>query len=416
MRIAMFYHSLVSDWNHGNAHFLRGVVRELLSRGHGVTVYEPEDSWSRRNLLAEHGEAGLEAFRAAYPGLTSVAYGADLDPDAALEGVDLAIVHEWNEPGLVAALGAARRARPHMRLLFHDTHHRAVSAPQEMERYDLGGFDGALVFGGVLRELYLRRGWVREAWTWHEAADTSVFRPRGGDGAADDLVWIGNWGDEEREAELHEFLLGPVRALGLRATVYGVRYPDGALRALRRAGVHYGGWLPNARAPEVFAGARVTVHVPRRPYVRTLPGIPTIRVFEALACAIPLVCSPWEDREGLFTPGRNYLTAENGPAMCEWLRFLLDNPEQAAAQAERGLMTIRRRHTCAHRVDELLGICRGLGLDPGNGHAAGTDAGGDQTDGVQSNGVQTNGARTAPRGGGTYHAQPHAAAAGDPQP
>ena len=34
MRIVLFVHSLVSDWNHGNAHFLRGVVRELLARGH----------------------------------------------------------------------------------------------------------------------------------------------------------------------------------------------------------------------------------------------------------------------------------------------------------------------------------------------------------------------------------------------
>lgn len=414
MRIAMFYHSLVSDWNHGNAHFLRGVVRDLRSRGHEVTVYEPADSWSRRNLVAEHGEGALDEFCAAYPGMSSVIYeAAGVDFGAALDGVDLAVVHEWNDPALVAALGAARRARPGMRLLFHDTHHRAVSEPGEMERYDLSGFDGALVFGGVLRELYLERGWAREAWTWHEAADTEVFRPRAGDAAADDLVWIGNWGGDERAAELHEFLLGPVRTLGLRATVYGVRYPAEARRALRGAGIHYGGWLANPRVPEVFASARVTVHVPRRPYVRTLPGIPTIRVFEALACGIPLVCSPWEDREGLFTPGRNYLTAENGAAMCELLRFLLDNPEQAAAQAERGLMTIRRRHTCAHRVDELLGVCRSLGLDAGS--AAAAPAGMNGTGRAATNGAGTTAGRGAGRGG-THHARPHAAAAGDPQP
>jgi len=38
MRVVMFYHSLVSDWNHGNAHFLRGVVTELLRREHEVTT------------------------------------------------------------------------------------------------------------------------------------------------------------------------------------------------------------------------------------------------------------------------------------------------------------------------------------------------------------------------------------------
>ena len=33
MRFVIFTHSLVSDWNHGNAHFLRGVTSELISQG-----------------------------------------------------------------------------------------------------------------------------------------------------------------------------------------------------------------------------------------------------------------------------------------------------------------------------------------------------------------------------------------------
>jgi spore maturation protein CgeB len=69
--------------------------------------------------------------------------------------------------------------------------------------------------------------------------------------------------------------------------MHGVRYPEEALRALADHGARYRGWLPNARAPEVFARHLATVHVPRRFYVTMLPGIPTIRVFEALACGIP---------------------------------------------------------------------------------------------------------------------------------
>ena len=53
MRVAFFYHSLASDWNHGNAHFLRGVVGELLARGHRVDVYEPADAWSVTQLIAD---------------------------------------------------------------------------------------------------------------------------------------------------------------------------------------------------------------------------------------------------------------------------------------------------------------------------------------------------------------------------
>ena len=122
---------------------------------------------------------------------------------------------------------------------------------------------------------------------------------------------------------------------------------------LRDAGIEYGGWLPNYRAPEVFAQYRVTVHVPRRPYVEALPGIPTIRPFEALACGIPLVSSPWNDVENLFTPGEDFLVARNGQEMRKHLRALLADKQMARELAERGLRTIRARHTCAHRVDEL---------------------------------------------------------------
>jgi spore maturation protein CgeB len=357
MRLVLFYHSLVSDWNHGNAHFLRGAVGELLLRGHDVTVYEPADGWSLQNLRSEHGEEPVRQFQQAYPGLASTFYKLDtLDLDAALDGADGVIVHEWSEHDLVRRVGEHRARRGGYRLLFHDTHHRAVTEPESMARYDLSHYDGVLAYGNVLRELYLRRGWARRAWTWHEAADTRVFRPIAGRPREGDLVWVGNWGDEERTAELHEFLLGPVKALGLSARVHGVRYPQHALDALRDAGIAFGGWLPNYRAPETFAGFGATVHVPRRPYVEALPGIPTIRVFEALACGIPLVCSPWDDVEGLFTPGRDYLVARDGAEMKRHLLTILNEPEAARQLAAHGHRTILSRHTCAHRVDELLEV------------------------------------------------------------
>jgi len=59
MRFVIFTHSLVSDWNHGNAHFLRGFATELATRGHDLRIFEPRDGWSRRNLLTYHGEYRL---------------------------------------------------------------------------------------------------------------------------------------------------------------------------------------------------------------------------------------------------------------------------------------------------------------------------------------------------------------------
>ena len=357
MKFVLFYHSLISDWNHGNAHFLRGVVAELLARSHAVEVFEPRDAWSVENLVAERGADALDDYRVAYPDLHSTRYDlSTLDLDAALNGADVVLVHEWNAHDLVAQIGAHHAARGGYKLLFHDTHHRAVTERASMELYDLRGYDGVLAFGEVIRQLYEREGWTKRAWTWHEAADTRVFRPMQAPREGD-LVWIGNWGDDERTAELHEFLIEPVRALNLRAVVHGVRYPDDAQRALADANIEYRGWLPNYRAPETFAKFGVTVHVPRRPYVEALPGIPTIRVFEALACGIPLVCAPWNDAEHLFSPGEDYLTARDGAEMQSQLRRILNDADQAHELAAHGLQTIRARHTCAHRVDELLAIC-----------------------------------------------------------
>ena len=363
MRIAVFCHSLVSDWNHGNAHFLRGVTAELIARGHEVAVYEPLDGWSRANLVAEHDREAVDEFSRAFPRLRSTCYDpAEAHLAALTEGVDLVIVHEWNDPDLVAELGR-RRAADGYRVLFHDTHHRMVTSPDDMSRYDLDHYDGVLAFGGIIRDLYLERGRAERAWTWHEAADVRTFRPLEGVARRGDLVWIGNWGDDERTAELHEFLLEPSKRLGLSTQVYGVRYPKSAVKALAAAGIRYGGWRANHRAPRAFSAHGVTVHVPRRPYTQALPGIPTIRPFEALACGIPLVCAPWDDAEKLFTPGLDYLVAANGRQMERHLDDILHDPEVAGSLRAHGLATIRERHTCAHRVDELMTIAAELGLD-----------------------------------------------------
>ncbi len=102
------------------------------------------------------------------------------------------------------------------------------------------------------------------------------------------------------------------------------------------------------------------MHVPRRPYTRALRGIPTIRPFEALACGIPLISAPWEDSEGLFRVGRDFLMAPDGPGMQARLRDVLRDAALARSLISNGLETIRSRHTCAHRVDELMSIYESL--------------------------------------------------------
>ena len=362
-----FAHSWISDWNHGNAHFLRGLANELVKLGHEVRCYEARDGWSMKNLAEEGENAAADAlatFRAQFPQLDVRFY----DPKAGLNeflkselaDANFVIVHEWNSPELASAILDLRKSLG-FRVLFHDTHHRAYTTPNEILRFPLDRFDGVLAFGEAIRRIYQDGFGVKQVWTFHEAADTAHFYPR--QSAKDtDVVWIGNWGDEERTRELQEFLMTPASALREASfAIHGVRYPEDALRRVSDAGIQFRGYLPNLKAPEMYARSRISLHVPRKFYANGLSGIPTIRVFEALASGSPLVCAPWADAEYLFRPGLDYICVPDSQAMIAELRRLLRDDRAREQIAESGLQTIRSRHTCAHRAQQLLQICHEMG-------------------------------------------------------
>ena len=361
-----FAHSWISDWNHGNAHFLRGLASELINQGHEVRCYEERNGWSMRNLAEEASDATAQAtsdFRRAFPKLDVRVYSNDSGLNEflsrELRGADVVVVHEWNAPEVVANILSLKQELG-FRALFHDTHHRAYTSPREVLRFPLAEFDGVLAFGEAIRKIYVEAFGVKKVWTFHEAADTAHFFPS--DSPKDtDVVWIGNWGDEERTRELQEFLITPASALrDYRFAVHGVRYPDEALGQLAVSGVEFRGYLPNLRAPQMYNRSRISLHIPRRFYTNGLSGVPTIRVFEALGAGSPLVCAPWSDSEGLFRPGQDYVCVPDQSAMISELKRLLRDDAARQQLAASGLQTIRARHTCAHRAQQLQEICHEL--------------------------------------------------------
>jgi spore maturation protein CgeB len=361
-----FAHSWISDWNHGNAHFLRGLASELIKQGHEVRCYEERDGWSMRNLAEEGTDAADRAlldFRRTFPALDVRQYTNDggLPEFLAreLRGADVVVIHEWNSPDVVANIISLKQ-KLGFRSLLHDTHHRAYTNPREVLRFPLAEFDGVLAFGDAIRKIYSEAFGVKRVWTFHEAADTAHFFPT--ETPKDtDVVWIGNWGDEERTKELEEFLITPASAMrDYKFVVHGVRYPADARVRLAESGIEFRGYLPNLQAPEVYGRSKISLHVPRRFYANGLSGVPTIRVFEALAAGSPLVCSPWSDSEGLFRPGQDYICVPDTSAMISELKHLLRDDAAGRQIAANGLETIRARHTCAHRAEQLQEICHEL--------------------------------------------------------
>lgn len=361
-----FAHSWISDWNHGNAHFLRGLTSELVKRGHQVRCYEERGGWSMLNLAQEGTEAAVTAildFKRAFPALQVRPYTSDSGLREflvrELSGADIVVIHEWNSPEVVAKV-LSLKAKLGFRALFHDTHHRAYTNPREILKFPLQEFDGVLAFGEPIRKIYADTFAVKRAWTFHEAADMSHFFPEQHDKEID-VTWIGNWGDEERSRELEEFLIAPAAAMREhKFVVHGVRYPHDALARLSESGIQFRGYLPNLHAAGMYARSRISLHIPRRFYANGLSGIPTIRVFEALATGSPLVCSPWSDSEGLFRPEHDYICVPDKSAMIGELKNLLRDDAARRQLAASGLETIRARHTCVHRAQQLEEICHEL--------------------------------------------------------
>jgi len=366
LRFHFFAHSWVSDWNHGNAHFLRGLMRALVRQGHRVRCYEALGSWSLSNLVSNEGDkavAAIDDFRRLFPDL-NIQFYSDDDKFAQfaaehLRESDVVVIHEWSDPRVVNTILELKK-KYGFRALLHDTHHRAYTCPRDILRFRLDLFDGVLAFGEAIRRIYTDGFGIPRVWTFHEAADTEHFMPLPLVKEID-MVWVGNWGDEERTRELEEFLIEPAASEPKRRVVtYGVRYPEYAKEMLLKAGIEYYGYLPNLSAPVVYGRSRLALHVPRKQYSNGLSGIPTIRVFEALACGIPLLCSPWEDAEHLFRPGQDYLCAHDGKVLKGQVEELVRDDRARAQIALNGLETIRRRHTCEHRADQLMEICEEL--------------------------------------------------------
>ena len=137
IRFRIFAHSWVSDWNHGNAHFLRGLARELVAMGHEVRCYEELGSWSLTNLMTEGAIATrtIEQFRQEFPELDVRFYqqGETLHDDLAheLRDADIVLIHEWTDPTVANAILSFKQ-KFGFRALFHDTHHRAYTNAGEI--------------------------------------------------------------------------------------------------------------------------------------------------------------------------------------------------------------------------------------------------------------------------------------------
>jgi spore maturation protein CgeB len=343
--------SITSSWGNGHATTYRGLLRELVARGHGVLFLERDLPY-----YAAHRDLPAPPY-----GSTEIYSSLEELQDrfaAAVRDADLVIVGSYVPDGI--AIGEWVTSSTRGKTAFYDIdtpvtmraleEGRAEYLSRELvPRYDLYlSFTG----GPTLKRLESHHG-ARCARPLYCAADPEFYFAEESVKRWD-LGYLGTYSDD-RQPMLERLMLGPARVWkNGRFVVAGPQYPKSIA------------WPENVRRIEHLAprehrafynAQRFALNVTRRDMV--LAGFsPSIRLFEAAACGTPVVSDPWPGLEAFFTPHREILLASSAE---EALRVLRELDEGAARRMGlRARARVMAEHTAAHRAESLEGYTRAL--------------------------------------------------------
>jgi spore maturation protein CgeB len=336
--------SITSSWGNGHATTYRGLVRELARRGHRVLFLERDVPWYAGNRDLPRPPWGRTEL---YRSVEDLKDRFERD----VRRADVVIVGSYVPQGVEVAEWVTARAGG--KTAFYD-----IDTPVTLARLARGdcdylsrdlvpAFDLYLSFTGGPTLHHIERDLgAKRARPLYCSVDPELYRPEARE-VLWDLGYIGTY-SEDRQPVLDRLLVEPARRWrDGRFVVAGPLYP----RDLR--------WPPNVarmehlappQHPQFYNAQRFTLNVTRADMVRA-GWSPSVRLFEAAACATPLVSDAWEGLDAFFEPGREILLA-NGPD--EALRLVRELPERERRRmGEAARARVMREHTAAHRAVTL---------------------------------------------------------------
>ena len=363
MRLVVLGLSITSSWGNGHATTWRALLRAFARRGHEVTFLERDVPW-----YAAHRDLPNPVFCATrlYRDLEELARG---EHAALVAGADAVLVGSYVPDGVAVAEWALATARGLVAFYDIDTPVTLAKLARGDHEYLSPGlvprFGLYLSFTGgpTLRRLEDGLG-SPMARALYCSVDELAYRP-GDVPPRWDLCYLGTY-SADRQPKLEELLLRPARALpGLSFAVAGPQYPAGIDWP---PNVERAEHLPPPEHPAFYAAQRYTLNVTRADMVAA-GWSPSVRLFEAAACGVPVVSDAWEGLDSLFRPGREILLAETAGDV---LRLLRDIPEdRRAAIGAAARARVLAGHTASVRAGELEGhLLEALGRHRGRGRAA----------------------------------------------
>ena len=346
MRIVILGLSITSAWGNGHATTFRGLVRELAARGHDVLFLERDAPWYAQNRDLPAPPFGRTAL---YQSLTDLQerFAADV------RDADAVIVGSYVPEGVAVGCWAQETAQGVK--AFYD-----IDTPVTLAKLARGdfeylspdlipGYDLYLSFAGgpALTRLETRYGspCARPLFC---SVDPELYHPEDAEPSWD-LGYMGTYSDD-RQPPLERLLIEPARRWGAgRFVVAGPQYPPEIAWPRNVARIEH---LPPAEHRPFYNRQRFTLNITRADMIQ-IGYSPSVRLFEAAACGVPILSDYWEGLDTFFTLGTEILVTRTPE---QTLEFLRDLPEDERREiGARARARVLAAHTAAHRAAELEG-------------------------------------------------------------
>jgi spore maturation protein CgeB len=346
LRVAILGLTITSSWGNGHATTYRGLVRELDARGHDVTFLERDVPWYAGQRDLPQPPYGRTELYADLPDLQR-RFG-DL-----VVGADAVIVGSYVPDGIAVGDWVVRSATGVT--AFYD-----IDTPITLARIGNGGIDYlaaeqiprygiylSFTGGPTLERLEHEFGSPR-ARALYCSVDPTVHRPDDVEQRWD-LGYLGTYSDD-RQSGLERLMLEVARGdADLRFVVAGPQYPDTVAWPDNVDRIEH---VPPERHRSFYGAQRFTLNLTRDDMKRA-GYAPSVRLFEAAACGVPIVSDDWPGLATFFRPGEEIVVADGPDATRQ---VLLELPEaerrDIGARARRAVLA---RHTAAQRAAELEG-------------------------------------------------------------
>ncbi len=344
LKIVILGLSITSSWGNGHATTYRALVKQLAARGHQILFLERNLPWYAANRdLARPPYCRL----ALYDNLKQLKDRFR----TAVRNADLVIVGSYVPEGIEVGEWVTRVAEG--ATAFYD-----IDTPVTMAKLESGHLDylsPALIrcysiylsfTGGPMLDTIRRRYGAWMARPLYCSVDESIYFPEEKQ-IKWDLGYMGTYSDD-RQPALEELLLKPARAWsGGKFVVAGPQYP----RSVRwPKNVKRFTHLPPEKHRAFYNQQRFTLNLTREQMIEAGYS-PSVRLFEAAACGVPIISDLWEGLDTFFEPNSEILIATSEEMV---MRHLLDIPEherlQIGSAARQRILT---KHTAKHRAIEL---------------------------------------------------------------